>query len=84
MVRRVVPTVAVAPLFPDQVTYEATLNTLDYLQPGRTRPWQCELYGQVRKFVDYDCEQNDIDSTVVELRESSAGCGGSSGTASPG
>ena len=32
------------PLFlqlpPDQVTYEATLNTLDYLQPERTRPWE--------------------------------------------
>ena len=59
------------PLFlelpPDQVTYEATLNTLDYLQPERTRPWESELYGRVRKLFDYDCERIDIDSTVVEL-----------------
>ena len=59
------------PLFlelpPDQVTYEATLNTLDYLQPGRTRPWESELYARARKLFHYDCERVDIDSTVVEL-----------------
>jgi transposase len=59
------------PLFlelpPDQVTYEATLNTLDYLQPERTRPWENELYARVRKLFHYDCERVDIDSTVVEL-----------------
>ena len=59
------------PLFlelpPDQVTYEATLNTLDYLQPERTRPWESELYARVRKAFHYDCERIDIDSTVVEL-----------------
>ncbi len=59
------------PLFlqlpPEQVTYEATLNTLDYLQPERTRPWESELYGRVRKLFHYDCERIDIDSTVVEL-----------------
>ena len=52
---------------PDQVTYEATLNTLDYLQPERTRPWESELYARVRKRFHYDCERVDIDSTVVEL-----------------
>jgi transposase len=59
------------PLFlqlpPDQVTYEATLNTLDYLQPERTRPWESELYARVRERFHYDCERIDIDSTVVEL-----------------
>ena len=59
------------PLFlqlpPEQVTYEATLNTLDYLQPERTRPWESELYARVRKSFHYDCERIDIDSTVVEL-----------------
>jgi transposase len=59
------------PLFldlpPDQVTYEATLNTLDYLQPERTRSWESELYARVRKLFHYDCERVDIDSTVVEL-----------------
>ncbi len=59
------------PLFlqlpPDQVTYEATLNTLDYLQPERTRPWESELYARARKLFHYDCERVDIDSTVVEL-----------------
>ena len=59
------------PLFlelpPDQVTYEATLNTLDYLQPERTRPWESELYARVRRLFHYDCERVDIDSTVVEL-----------------
>ncbi|EQD71342.1 protein containing transposase, partial [mine drainage metagenome] len=52
---------------PDQVTYEATLNTLDYLQPERTRPWESELYVRVRQRFHYDCERVDIDSTVVEL-----------------
>jgi transposase len=52
---------------PDQVTYDATLNTLDYLQPERTRPWENELYARVRKLFHYDCERVDIDSTVVEL-----------------
>jgi transposase len=52
---------------PDQVTYEATLNTLDYLQPERTRPWESELYARVRRLFRYDCERVDIDSTVVEL-----------------
>ena len=59
------------PLFlqlpPESVTYEATLNTLDYLQPERTRPWESELYARVRKLFRYDCERVDIDSTVVEL-----------------
>jgi transposase len=59
------------PLFlelpPEQVTYEATLNTLDYLQPDWTRPWESELYARTRKIFHYDCERVDIDSTVVEL-----------------
>ena len=52
---------------PEQVTYEATLNTLDYLQPERTRPWESELYARVRRLFRYACERVDIDSTVVEL-----------------
>jgi len=52
---------------PDQVTYEAPLNTLDYLQPERTRPWENELYARGRKLFHYDCERVGIDSTVVEL-----------------
>ncbi|MGI0055277.1 MAG: IS1634 family transposase [Thermoplasmata archaeon] len=59
------------PLFlqlpPDQVSYETTLNTLDYLQPKRTRPWESELYARVRRLFHYDVERVDIDSTVVEL-----------------
>ena len=59
------------PLFlelpPDQVAYEATLKTLDYLQPGRMRPWESELYALVRQVFHYDCARVDIDSTVVEL-----------------
>jgi transposase len=59
------------PLFlslpPELVTYEAALNTLDYLQPERTRPWESELYARVRKLFQYDTERVDIDSTVVEL-----------------
>ncbi|EQD56148.1 transposase, IS4 family protein [mine drainage metagenome] len=59
------------PLFlrlpPEQVTYEATLNTLSYLQPERTRPWEAELYRRVLKTFHYRCERVDIDSTVKEL-----------------
>ncbi|MGI0130656.1 MAG: IS1634 family transposase, partial [Thermoplasmata archaeon] len=59
------------PLFlelpPDQVTYEAALNTFDYLQPERTRPWESTLYSRVRERFHYDVERVDIDSTVVEL-----------------
>jgi transposase len=59
------------PLFlqlpPDQVTYEAALNTLSYLQPERTRSWEAELYHRVRALFHYECERVDIDSTVVEL-----------------
>jgi transposase len=59
------------PLFlelpPDQVSYESALNTLDYLQPERTRAWESELYARVRRLFHYDVERVDIDSTVVEL-----------------
>jgi transposase len=59
------------PLFlqlpPEQVTYEATLNALTYLQPERTRPWEAELYRRVLRTYHYRCERVDIDSTVKEL-----------------
>jgi len=51
----------------EQVTYEATLNTLTYLQPERTRPWEAEIYRRVLKTFHYRCERVDIDSTVKEL-----------------
>ena len=52
---------------PEQVTYEATLNTLDYLQPERTHEWESHLYAKVRQTFHYDCERVEIDSTVKEL-----------------
>ena len=52
---------------PDQVTYEATLNTLTYLQPERTRPWEAELYRRILRTFHYRCERGDIDSTVKEV-----------------
>ena len=52
---------------PEQVTYEATLNALTYLQPERTRPWEAELYRRVLRTFHYRCERVDIDSTVKEL-----------------
>lgn len=59
------------PLFlnlpPEQFSYEATLNTLDYLQPERTREWESRLYAKVRQTFHYDCERVDIDSTVEEV-----------------
>ncbi len=54
-------------LLPGQVTYETTLNTLGYLQPERTRPWEAELYRRILKIFHYRCERVDIDSTVKEL-----------------
>ena len=51
----------------EQVTYEATLNTLDYLQPERTRRWESRIYAEVRRRFHYECERVDIDSTVKEL-----------------
>jgi len=59
------------PLFmelpPPSVTYDTALNTLDYLQPVRTRPIEAETYARVRRIFHYSCERIDIDSTVVEL-----------------
>lgn len=52
---------------PGPVTYEATLNALDYLQPERTRRWESRIYAEVRRRFHYDCERVDIDSTVKEL-----------------
>ncbi len=52
---------------PDVVTYDAALNTLDYLQPERTAEWEKFLYERIRKLFDYSCERIDIDSTVLEL-----------------
>ncbi len=52
---------------PEQVTYEATLNALTYLQPERTRPWVAELFRRVLRTFLYRCERVDIDSTKKEL-----------------
>ena len=52
---------------PDTVTYDAALNTLDYLQPEKTGEWEKALYGRIRELFGYDCERIDIDSTVLEL-----------------
>ena len=52
---------------PEQVTYEATLNTLSYLQPERTRAWEATFYRRVLTTFHYRCERVDIDSTVKEL-----------------
>jgi len=52
---------------PNDVTYDAALNTLDYLQPERTRPMEAGTYARIREFFHYQCERIDIDSTPVEL-----------------
>ncbi len=52
---------------PEQVTYEATLNALTYLQPERTRPWEAELYRRVLQTFHYRRKRVDIDSTGNEL-----------------
>jgi transposase len=52
---------------PAQVTYDASLNTLDYLQPERTRAIEAETYARVRKRYGYRCERIFIDSTPQEL-----------------
>ncbi len=52
---------------PDAVTYDAALNTLDYLQPERTAEWERVLYGRINELFSYSCERIDIDSTVIEL-----------------
>ncbi len=50
-----------------RVTYEATLNALDYLQPETTRGLEAETYARLRERFHYPCSRIDIDSTVVEL-----------------
>jgi transposase len=50
-----------------QVTYDAALNTLDYLQPELTRELERELYSVILKRFNYRCERIDIDSSPVEL-----------------
>ena len=60
------PTTAL-PLFtgvrPEDITYDVTLNALDYLQPGLTTPMQVDLYRNIRKVYGYECERLDIDLT---------------------
>jgi len=51
----------------EQVTYEAALNTLDYLQPIKTRPIETETYSRVRRRFNYACKRIFIDSTPQEL-----------------
>ena len=52
---------------PAQVTYDAALNTLDYLQPDTTREMERELYSAIMKRFGYKCGRIDIDSSPVEL-----------------
>lgn len=52
---------------PAQVTYDASLNTLDYLQPERTGKMERELYSAITKRFGYGCGRMDIDSSPVEL-----------------
>ena len=52
---------------PAQVTYDASLNTLDYLQPERTGKMERELYSAITKRFGYGCGRIDIDSSPVEL-----------------
>ncbi len=52
---------------PGQVTYEAALNALDYLQPANTRPIEAETYSRVRHRFRYTCKRIFIDSTPQEL-----------------
>ena len=51
----------------DAVTYDAALNTLDYLQPAKTAEWERVLYERISELFGYSCERIDIDSTVLEL-----------------
>ncbi|MEK7672219.1 MAG: IS1634 family transposase, partial [Bacteroidota bacterium] len=52
---------------PEQVTYEAALNALDYLQPVKTRPIEAETYSRVRSRFGHACKRIFIDSTPQEL-----------------
>ncbi len=54
-------------LAPEQVTYDAALNALDYLQPANTRAIEAETYLRVRRRFSYACERIFIDSTPQEL-----------------
>ena len=54
-------------LSPEEVTYEASLNALDYLQPERTRSIEARTYARICETFHHHCERVDIDSTPVEL-----------------
>ena len=54
-------------LAPDRVTYDASLNALDYLQPAKTRSIEAETYLRVRSRFQYACKRIFIDSTPQEL-----------------
>lgn len=48
---------------PSDLTYHATLNALDYLQPEKTVPMQVAIYDNIRKAYGYECTRLDIDIT---------------------
>jgi hypothetical protein len=45
------------------LTYHATLNALDYLQPDKTVKMQAAIYENIRKTYGYECTRLDIDIT---------------------
>jgi transposase len=50
-------------LFPKDLTYPASLNALNYLQPENTIPMQASLYENITQAYGYECERVDIDLT---------------------
>jgi transposase len=56
---------------PSEITYQVSLNALDYLQPENTIPMQVELYENIKHVYGYECERLDIDltSTYFEGKE---------------
>jgi transposase len=56
---------------PSELTYQVSLNALDYLQPENTIPMQVDLYENIKHVYSYECERLDIDltSTYFEGKE---------------
>ncbi|HAW51352.1 MAG TPA: IS1634 family transposase [Flavobacteriales bacterium] len=56
---------------PSEITYQVSLNALDYLQPETTVAMQVDLYENIKHVYGYECERLDIDltSTYFEGKE---------------
>jgi len=50
-------------LSPADFTYWVVLRALDYLQPEHTIPMQVDLYQNVKRVYQYECDRLDIDLT---------------------